>query len=280
MDQAARLREIVSGGSRLTPLTEERRDASKRHPVDTRVIAVTSGKGGVGKTTIAVNIALLLAEQGKRVLIVDADLGLANVDVMLGLESGRHLGHLLHGGFGPEDVAAVGPFGVRVISGGSGLKELAEAKSLERKGLLEKLRAYYGEFEYVIIDTSPGIRDDVTDFLGDADDLLLVTTPEPTSLRDSYALIKTLDRRTPALDIQLVINMAASDEDAKRAVTVVNDVALKFLDRSCDIWHCVQNDPVIPRTIHARKPVVVAYPRSASSIYLRRLAAYLQLSGS
>lgn len=277
MDQAARLRAIVSGNIEPTALEKERFDDAKRHPSDTRVIAVTSGKGGVGKTMIAVNIALLLAEQGRRVLVVDADLGLANVDVVLGMQSSRHIGHLLHGDFGPEDVAAVGPMGVRVISGGSGLKELAEAGSLERSVLLEKLRAYYGEFEYVIIDTSPGIRDDVIDFLGDADDLLLVTTPEPTSLRDSYALVKTLYRRAPALNIRLVINMAASDEDAERSVSILNEVTLKFLGRSYDMWHYVQNDPVIPRTIHAGKPVVAAYPRSSSAVCLRRLVGQLHL---
>lgn len=271
MDQAARLRAIVSGKIEQMPEKGQVRHQS----ADTRVIAVTSGKGGVGKTTIAVNLAILLAEQGRRVLVVDADLGLANVDVMLGLESTRHIGHLLSCGFEPEDVAAVGPSGIRVISGGSGLKELAEAGSSERCALLEKLRAYYAGFEYVIVDTSPGIRDDVVDFLADADDLLLVTTPEPTSLRDSYALIKTLDRRVPDLDVRLVINLASSEE-AERSVAVLNEVTLKFLGRTYDTFYCMENDQVVPRTIHAGKPVVTVYPRSSAAMCLRRLAGHLQ----
>jgi len=270
IDQAARLRDMVSGKAGQMP----EKGQVRHHSSDTHVIAVSSGKGGVGKTTIAVNLAILLAELGKQVLVLDADLGLANVDVMLGLEPARHIGHLLSCGFEPEDVAAVGPSGIKVISGGSGLKELAEAGPSERCALLEKLRAYYTGFEYVIVDTSPGIKDDVVDFLSDVDFLLLVTTPEPTSLKDSYAFIKTLNRRLPNLDVRLVVNMASSEE-AERSVAVLNEVALKFLGRNYDTFYCINNDQIIPRTIQIGRPVISAYPRSSAALCLRRLAGHL-----
>lgn len=267
-DQASRLRLLVSGDelARADPAGIGRGDA--------RVIAVTSGKGGVGKTTLAVNLALLLAELPSKVLIVDADLGLANVDVLLGMEPGRHIGHLLLPTCAPDDVAAIGPLGLRVISGGSGLQELADASSADRLALLEKLHSYYQSFDYVMIDTSPGIGLDVVDFLRTADDLLLVTTPEPTSLRDAYAALKTITREIPDGEVIPVVNCATA-EQAKQAMQALNQVARRFLDRQCDRWYLVQSDPLVPRSIRERRPMVCAYPRSPAAVCLRRLVKAL-----
>lgn len=265
MDQAARLRAMVSDQVESSIGLVDRGDCQ------TRVIAVTSGKGGVGKTTISVNLAVSLAEEGHRVLIVDADLGLANVDVMLGIESPRHIGHLLLTDLCAGDVATLGPSGIRVISGGSGLRELADVSVSGRSVLLEKLRAYYSEFDYVVVDTSPGIGDEVIDFLRDADELILVTTPEPTSLRDTYALAKSLDRKIPQLDPQIIVNMA-SIEEAKQSVAVLNEVAAKFINRQYECLSSVDSDPMASRCVHARRVLVESYPRSCGSVSIRRLA--------
>jgi len=273
-DQAAKLRRLAAGGA--PPAREPARDVpAEPFPVTARVIAITSGKGGVGKTTLAVNLALLLAEEGARVLIVDADLGLANVDVMLGLDSSRHMGHLLLPGYEAADISTVGPRNIRVISGGSGLRELAEASPVERRLLIGKLRTYFREFDYVFIDTSPGIGAEVIDFLREADDICLVTTPEPTSLRDTYAATKAIASHLPESEIQLIVNVAGSETEAKKAVEALNAVTYKFLDRRSLVWRWVESDPTVARAVRQRVPVALSYPRSPAALSMRRLAKSL-----
>lgn len=272
IDQAWKLRALVTEGGLPSPSAVCEPDG------DVHVIAVTSGKGGVGKTTIAVNLAVLLAEMGERVLLVDADLGLANVDVMLGLEFGRHLGHLLMPECMPDDVAVEGPAGMRVISGGSGLRQLADASGADRTMLLDKLTEYYSRFDRVVIDTSPGIGSDVTDFLRGADEILLVTTPEPTSLRDTYAAMKSM---APLAhddgSVRLIVNMAASEAQAAQAVAVLNEVTVKFLDRHFTDWCHVALDSMVARSIRAGRPLVREYRRSAAALCMRQLAGSLEL---
>jgi len=274
-DQASSLRQLVSDDKPV----DFANPGAVRAGNGARVIAVTSGKGGVGKTILTVNLALLLAELPAGVLVVDADLGLANVDVMLGMEPGRHIGHLLLAGCLPGEVAATGPGGIKVISGGSGLQELADASRADRLMLLEKLHSYYENFDYVLVDTSPGIGPEVTDFLQRADDVLLVTTPEPTSLRDTYAALKAITREMPGREIILIVNCAAPGQ-AEQAIEALNHVARKFLKRQCDCWYQVEPDPMVCRTIRDRKPLVRAYPRSPAAACLRRLAKALACGGA
>lgn len=270
-DQASKLRQLMYG--------EGTGVSTEPQPIDTaagsaHVIAVTSGKGGVGKTTFAVNLALLLAERPAKVLLVDGDLGLANVDVMLGMEPGKHIGHLLLEQCAPEEVAANGPCGIKVISGGSGLRELADAGHADRLALMRKLREYSRNFDYVVIDTSPGIGMEVVDFLREADDILLLTTSEPTSLRDAYAAFKTISQEMPDKEIIPVVNCATGDQ-ARQAMEALNQVMRKFLGRQCDSWHQVDSDPMVARTIRDRKSLVRSYPRSPAAVCLRRLAKTL-----
>jgi len=290
-DQAAKLRMLAEEEAARDTHASAVGLESRRHDASPagRVMAITSGKGGVGKTTLAVNLALLLAErQGMQyekriagkdagpansphgVLLVDADLGLANVDVMLGIQPEAHIGRLLSG-MDPEDVAAVGPYGIRVLSGGSGLRELAEATAAERARLLGKLRGYYLRFDRVIIDTSPGIGAEVVDFLRDADEVLLVTTPEPTSLRDTYAALKMISRDVPWLNLRLVVNMASRSQTEESAAAL-NEVARRFLGRTIDLRYQIAFDDLVGASVGRQVPLVLSYPRSRAAASIRRLA--------
>ena len=200
--------------------------------------------------------------------------------MMLGLNPARHLGRLLVSECAAEDIAEEGPLGVKVISGGSGLRELAEADEFGRESLREKLRAYYPKFDFVVIDTSPGIGDHVLGFLRDADEILLVTTPEPTSLRDTYAATKAIFGKVPGAQPSLVVNMASSESAAAGAVNALNSVTQKFLDRRYDDWFRIESDPIIGRAICDRRPAALSYPRSPSVTSLRRIARTLMDTGA
>lgn len=266
-DQAAKLRMLVAGTEKRCTMPT----TSGKMWKNTRVIAVTSGKGGVGKTTLAVNLALLLAKMPARVLLVDADLGLANVDIMLDIDNGRNIGHLLMTNCTADEVAVDGPCGIKVISGGSGLRDLADAGTEGRAVILEKLAAYCSNFDYVVVDTSPGISEDVVDFLQWADDLLLVTTTEPTSITDAYAAFKVASTEMPGKEVIVVVT-SADTMQANQAVSVINNVANKFLGRHCNCWYPIEHDALVGRAIRDRTPFVNTYPKSPAAACLTKLA--------
>ena len=188
-DQAARLRQLVDKSEYevQAPQVSQNRTLSALGP---RVIAVTSGKGGVGKTNITVNLAIALKQAGQRVLVIDADLGMANVDVVLGSMSKKHLLNLLEKDTELRDVLIDGPYGVRYISGGSGIEKAADFTYEERQRLMQKLTACGQMADIILIDTGAGLGKNVMDFILAADEVLLVTTPEPTALTDAYAVLK------------------------------------------------------------------------------------------
>lgn len=268
MDQALHLRRMMAGDYSTSVAQCMRQQFSTGRP---RIVAVTSGKGGVGKTTLAVNLAITLAEIPSRVLLIDADLGLANVDVMLGIAHDGHLGNLLSGGVEPEEIAFTGPRDIKVISGGSGLRELADASTAERALLINKLEAYCEEFDYVVIDTSPGIGADVADFVRMADEALVVTTPEPTSMRDTYAALKAISCAMPDKSVTPVVN-SASEAQASRTVEAMNQVMDAFLKRKCLRWHQIEADPLVARTIKDRRPLMCAFPKSPAAICITKIA--------
>ncbi|MGB9619338.1 MAG: AAA family ATPase, partial [Armatimonadota bacterium] len=236
------------------------------------VIAVTSGKGGVGKTTLSVNLAAVLAASSRRVLIVDADLGLSNVDVVLGLRPARHLGHLLLPEYQAEDVAVEAPGNLVVISGGSGVRELAEARDAERGVLLDKLADYYGTFDFVVIDTSPGIGRNVTDFLVASSKVLLLTSSEPTSLRDTYAAAKTISRVIEHQRIWLIINQVGCESEAEAVFRTLNGVTCRFLGWGFAGWDWIEAEPAFRNSAMDHRPLVLSHPGSSACRALRRIA--------
>ncbi|HTN54127.1 MAG TPA: MinD/ParA family protein [Anaeromyxobacter sp.] len=248
MDQAQGLREQV--GTRPTaPL---------------RVIAVTSGKGGVGKTHVAANLAVLAARSGRRVLLVDADLGLANADIVLGIVPNRHLGHLLDGTASAEDVLTEGPRGVRVLGASSGIQALTQLTDEQKRTLVSAFDPLDRRFDLVLVDCGAGIGDNVIFFAGAAQEALLVVTPEPTSLSDAYATVKVLSQQAGVSSFRVVANQAADFQgrDVFRRLTQVTD---RFLDAKLTYLGHVPRDEDLPRAVRVQQPLVELYPRAPAS---------------
>ena len=189
-DQAQRLRQLVDDKTEYIPQQNAGQPMQAMSTQGTRVLAVTSGKGGVGKTNLTVNLAIALGMAGQRVLVIDADLGMANVDVVLGSMSKKHLLNLLDNQTELEDVLMQGPYGVNYISGGSGIEKAADFTYEERQLLMQKLAGCGRLADIILIDTGAGLGKNVMDFVLAADEVLLVTTPEPTALTDAYESIQ------------------------------------------------------------------------------------------
>jgi flagellar biosynthesis protein FlhG len=239
------------------------------------VLAVTSGKGGVGKTNIAANLAICLAAANRRVLLLDADMSLGNLDLVMDLHSHYNISHVVSGRKRMEEIVQAGPKGLRVICGASGLDRLADITDGEQHRLIEDLCRLQSEADTILIDTAAGISRSVVGFCLAADRVLVVTTPEATAMADSYAMIKVLVRKGYAGPISLVVNMARSDADGKQTYLRLANVARRFLQRDLYYAGTLLRDERLCTAVRSRKPVVLAYPRSQISTSLAALAARL-----
>jgi flagellar biosynthesis protein FlhG len=242
-----------------------------------RVLAIASGKGGVGKTNLAVNMAIALAEAGRRVLLVDTDLGLANVDLVLGRRPRGDLGHVLSGRLPLEQVVQEGPAGIRWIPGASHMPSLSRIGERRREALLEGLTDLEGRHDFLLLDAPAGIGQGVMHLARLADELILVTTPEPTAIMDAYALLKGLAASQPATlgQVRLVVNMVGHRGDAERVHQRLRDTAARFLGLSVELLGYVFCDGHVGRAVQKQEPVVLAYPHSQAAWCIRRLAGAL-----
>ncbi len=266
-DQASKLREMV----------QEENNASNSS--NARVIAVTSGKGGVGKTTMSVNLALSLAKKGKRVVVFDADFGLANVEVMLGIRPKFNLLDLIHDGKPLNEIITEGPSGIGFISGGSGVSELASLDKESIKLLISELVKLDKMYDIVIIDTGAGITDTVMEFVMMSPEVLLVVTPEPTSITDSYSLLKVLRRKDnydPAVkDIRVIANRVESETEGLDIFEKISTVSSKFLETTLSYLGSVQQDKNASMAVIEQKPIIEAFPTSFAAKDIERLTAKL-----
>jgi flagellar biosynthesis protein FlhG len=256
IDQAARLREITSRGA--------------RHG---RIVAVTSGKGGVGKSSIAVNLSIALAARGARVTLVDVDLGLANADVLLNVQPRYTLSHVVAGVKSLDEVAVDAPGGIRFIPGGSGLQELANVSDFERLSLISQLQRLRISTDIVVLDCGAGISRNVTSFALSADRVVVVTTPQPTAITDAYAAIKVLRRLDCAPPMGIIVNMTESRAQAGATYCRLRDVAQKFLNYSVADDGFLLHDTVVEQAVLARCPFVLKYPRSVAGTCIASIAA-------
>ena len=237
-----------------------------------RVLAVTSGKGGVGKTNIAANLAICLAASGKKVILVDADLGLANLDIIFNVRARYSLAHVISGRRHIDQIIQEVPGGVRLICGASGLTDLAELNEFQRQRLVQELAALERQADFIIIDTGAGISADVLGFCQAADRCLVVTTPEPTSITDAYAMIKQLSRGHTGVKLSVLVNMADSRIEAKKVYQRVTSTAKKFLNTTVSDAGYILRDEHLCQAVSQCEPVVLAFPRSQVSYCFLALA--------
>ena len=271
-DQADTLRQMARTARQNTGQANKATEhmAEQQHGV--RVISVTSGKGGVGKSNVVANLAMALAAQGKKVLIVDADLGVGNLDVLLGLSPQYNLNHVLSGEKSlPEIIVEVTP-SIKLIPAGSGVQEYTSLGQHEKLRLLDELDMLEEEFDIMIIDTEAGISENVTYFTVAAQEILVVVTPEPTSITDVYALIKLLATRYSEHHFKVLINMARDSEDALEVFRKLANVAGRFLDISLDYLGCVVRDERLIDSVKKQKAVYELHPDSDASNCFNTLA--------
>lgn len=238
-----------------------------------KVITVTGGKGGVGKTSISLNLAVALSLLGKKVMLFDADLGLANIDVMLGLKVERNLGHVLRGECDLQDIIQTGPHGLMIIPASSGLKEMAELSVEQHAGLIRAFSSLKVDVDYLIVDTAAGISDMVLSFCRAAQDVLMVVCNEPTSIADAYAQMKVLSKDYGVKKFKVIGNQMHSMDEGKVMFQKLVMVAERFLDTTLELVACIPVDVNMRKSIRQRSCVVDLYPSSPASRAFKSLAS-------
>ncbi|WP_301331414.1 MinD/ParA family protein [Solimonas aquatica] len=244
-----------------------------RMPRPVRVIAVTSGKGGVGKTSVSVNLAVAMAMDGRRVMILDGDLGLAKVDVMLGLQPSLNLSHVLAGQCSLDDTILEGPAGVMVVPAASGQRSMAELSPAEHAGLVRAFSELQRPLDTLIVDTAAGIADSVITFSQASQEVIVVITNDPQSLTDAYALIKVLSRDYGVARVQVLANQVHNVREAREIFDSLQRVCERFLDVGLTPIGAIPQDEWLRRAVRRQRAVVDAYPSAPSAVAFRQLAA-------
>ncbi len=265
-DQAKTLRELNSLPPVTTPSSEEH---------VTSVYAITSGKGGVGKTAVVANLAYALAKLGKNVLILDADLGLANIDVVFGLTPEYNLNHFFAGEQNLQSIMVSGPLGIKILPAGSGVQNFTRLDSGQKMRLLDGLDSMHTNFDYVLIDTEAGISENVTYFNTAAQEILVVTTPDPTAITDAYALMKLLSTQYHEKRFNLVVNQIQNEEEALDVYRKLTMVSNRYLDISIDYLGSIPEDRQMIESIRKQRVISELYPTSKITQAFQKLACQL-----
>ncbi|QMU60418.1 MAG: P-loop NTPase [Gammaproteobacteria bacterium] len=242
---------------------------------EVNVLAVTGGKGGVGKTNIAINLAVALADLQRKVMLLDADLGLSNVDVMLGLRARKNLYHVLQNECCIEDIIIPGPHGIQIIPAASGVSEMANLSVQEHMGIIDSISELNPSLDYFIIDTAPGIGNSVSLLTHLANSIIIVVCDEPASLADAYALIKVLSKKGVKKKFQIISNMVESSAHGERLFSQLEKVSNHFLEASLEYCGYIPIDKYVRKAIKKQQSVIDAYPTSRSSLGFARIAREL-----
>ena len=252
MDQAANLRRLVLEG--------DQNQNQKR----TKTIAITSGKGGVGKTSISVSLSIALAKGGSSVTLLDADLGLANINVILGIIPKYNLYHVIKGKKKLKDIVIDVPEGIKIIAGASGFHQLANLETKQRNEFIGAI-AELDSDDYMIVDTGAGVSQNVLSFVFAADEVIVITTPEPTAITDAYGIIKSIAAQAPDKIIKIIVNRVQSVSEGKRVAQRVINIAGQFLNIKVENLGFIFDDIYVPKSVRNQKPFVISYPKSKAS---------------
>jgi flagellar biosynthesis protein FlhG len=237
-----------------------------------KVIAVTGGKGGVGKTTVSANLAVAIAAQGRDVMLVDADFGMANVDVVLGLHTRFHLGHVVRGECSLEEAIVTGPHGLQIVPAASGVKRMANLSEAEQAGIIRAFSDLYHRVETLVVDTAAGLHESVLTFSQAAHHVVVVVCDEPASITDAYALIKVLSREHGVQRFQILASQTRRSGEGPGLFQKISKVCDRFLNVHLDFAGSIPFDDYLRRAVQRQTAVVEAYPASISSVALKNLA--------
>lgn len=270
MDQAQNLRKYVN----LTHLTSK---DSNNSDIDAKIITISSGKGGVGKTNFSVNLAIALAKLGKRITLIDADLGLANVDVLLDIVPKYNLNHVIRMEKTIEEIIVEGPYGINIISGGSGLLEMANLTKEKLSRLIDGFQTLNSRSDYILIDTGAGLSDSVISFVEAAHDVILIVTPDPTSITDAYALIKNIHQMEK--NVRIVVNRVDSNKEGYEVFNKIHLAAKRFLNSEIEHLGFIYEDSSVKKSVKIQTPVMLAYPNSLASKGIEMIAYNIENNG-
>jgi flagellar biosynthesis protein FlhG len=269
-----------------TPLQTPRRTPSiqtsphsqgRNQPKAVRVITVASGKGGVGKTNMSVNIALTYARMGKKVIVMDADLGLANVNVVLGVVPKYNLYHVIRKQKTMKEILIETEYGISIVAGASGFSKIANLTDDERQNFINELDTL-SSVDIVIIDTSAGVSSNVMDFIAAADDVVIITTPEPPAMTDAYGIIKIIATELDSLEmgLNLIVNRVHSVTEAKNVADRMTKITGQFLNVKLDYLGFIYDDPAVPNAVKRQKPFTVTDPRCKAAQCVQHIVGRLE----
>lgn len=254
LDQAASLRKLVDD--------DEKKSSS--NPRKSKIITVTSGKGGVGKSNFVVNLGVFLQSKGKKVLIFDADLGMGNDDVLMGLYPKNNIFDIIFTDLTLKDIIIEGSNGVSLIPAGTGLNKIEELTDEQRSTFLDKLE-HLNEFDYILMDTGAGVNKDILAFISASEELIIITTPEPTSLTDAYSLIKATDYFKLKSKAKVIVNKAFTTEEGIETYNKFNRAVSKFLQIKVEYLGCIMDDKKLVQSVRQQKPFILLYPNCQAS---------------
>jgi flagellar biosynthesis protein FlhG len=270
-DQAEKLREIMRKKSESTERPKGREGRKNR------IVTISSGKGGVGKTNLSVNMALAYARMGKKVVVMDADLGLANVNIMLGMTPRYNLYHVIKKQKTIREILVDTDYGISIVAGASGFSQIANLSEEERQNFIDEMDTLTTA-DIVIIDTGAGVSSNVLDFIAAADDAVIVTTPEPTAITDAYGIIKIIATELESLDmgLKLVVNRAKGVADAKKVADRVTSIAGQFLNLKVDYLGFIYEDNSVIQAVLRQKPFMVVDPKCKASLCVQHIVERLE----